>query len=155
MIKKSNFFSILCLLFFVYGCADSEITAEDQIRQYIESGKLAAENRDHDDLSDLIHDQYHDQKNFNKNRLIKMLRAYFFTHKNIHLFIKIDEIILQEKNKAFVTMYVAMAGNVILDTSALTSLRAQIYKFDLQLVKNEKWLLEQAQWQRSAIKNML
>jgi hypothetical protein len=155
MMKNTSFLGVLCLFLCLSACSNNEITEESQIRQYIESGKMAAESRSHNDMADLIHDHYHDDKSLSKQQLIKMLRAYFFMHKNIHLFIKIDDITVQKKNRAFVVFYVAMAGNVISGISSITSLRGRVYKFELQLIKADEWLLEQAKWKRVAIADMM
>jgi hypothetical protein len=39
-----------------------------------------------------------------------------------------------------------MAGTAISDVNALASLRAQVYSFELQLVKQGDWLLRHAIW---------
>ena len=71
------------------------------------------------------------------------------------MFIKIDDILLQDDKTASVSLYAAMAGTVISDLSMLSSLRAQVYRFDLQLIKSDSWLINQAKWQRSSLKDMI
>ncbi len=157
--KNNSKISPLLLLalscFFLNACSNESISPEDEIKQYIATGKLAAENRNHNDLANLISDQYKDQRNWDKKKIQNIARAYFFTHKNIHLFTKIDSIDFQDKNHAFVVIHVAMAGTAISDLNAISQLRARIYQFDLQLVKNKKWLLQQAKWKRAQLKDML
>jgi len=144
----------LLLIFFI-SCSSEKLSPEDEIKQYIESGKLAAENRSYSDLAELISEQYKDHKGLNKKRLKNMARAYFLTHQNIFLLTKIDSINFQNENSAFVVVYVAMAGTVISDLNALSRLRSRIYKFELQLIKNDTWLLEQAKWKSANINDML
>jgi len=72
--------------FLFQACSENTVSPEDEIRQFVESGVSAAENRSLDDLSSLMHDSYLDQKGYNKKQLGRLLRAYFFRHKNIHLF---------------------------------------------------------------------
>jgi hypothetical protein len=146
---KSNF-PVFCLVWAVLlfqACSETTSSPEDEIRQFVESGVEAAENRDLDDLSDLIHGNYLDQKGYGKQRLGGLLRAYFFRHKDIYLFTKIEEIDLFAENQATVLLYVAMAGSVISDVDAIAALRAQIYRFELQLIKEDDWLLQHASWQ--------
>jgi len=145
---KSSF-PVFCLVWAVLllqACSETANPPEDQIRQFIESGVEAAENRSLDDLSDLIHGNYLDQKGYNKQRLGGLLRAYFFRHKDIYLFTKIEEINLFAENQATVLLYVAMAGSVISDVDAIVALRARIYQFELQLIKEDDWLLHHATW---------
>lgn len=155
MKRKSLSITFLLVSAFLLACSDKKISPEDEIRQYIESVKVAAEERSHSDVADLIDESYADQQDIRKKQLIKMLRAYFFTHKNIHLITQIESIVFQNENKAFVTLHVVMTGNAIKDISALNSLRAQVYRFELLLTKNKNWLLKQAKWQQASIKDLL
>ena len=140
---------MLCLVWvamLIQSCSDNSASPEAEIRAYIQSGIEAAESRSSDALAGLMHDTYTDHKGYNKKQLVGLLRAYFFRHKNIHLLTKIDEIELLTENEAIVRLHVAMAGSVIADVDALSALRARIYRFELQLVKQGEWMLMQALW---------
>ena len=153
---KSAFKTFLLFIFFcITACSDEAISPEDEIKQYIENGKFAVEKRSHSDLTELIDESYKDQRGWTRLDIKKVARGYFFTHKNIHLLTKIDSIDFQNKNSAFVVLHVAMAGNIITDLNSLSSLRARIYKFELQLIKNDVWLLQQAKWETAKIRDML
>ncbi len=154
MKSKIFYLFIIVLLITLQACSNSEMSPEDEIRQYIETGVEAAEARNSDDLADLIHSSYRDPRAYDKTQIEKLARLYFFRHKNIHLFTKINEIDLLSSEEAQVTMHVAMAGTVISDASVLSSLRARIYKFELSLVKDEEWLLQEASWSPAAIGDM-
>lgn len=154
MIKKVTVIAILCSLILLQACSGSAISREEEIKQYIESGVKAAENRDTGDLAELIDESYADDKGLNKKQMIKLARLYFFRHKNIHLFTKIDSIEFPAENQALVSLHVAMAGSVISDTSLLAGLRAKIYKFELELIKQDKWLLHWASWQAASLGDM-
>ena len=136
------------------ACSDEKISKEDEIKQYIESGIEAAENRNSSDLAELIGESYIDHKNLNKTQITKLARLYFFRHKNIHLFTKIDDIEFVAENEALVTLHVAMAGSVISDPGLLSSIRAKFYKFELELVKQDEWLLQRARWQSANMSDM-
>ncbi|VAW69543.1 hypothetical protein MNBD_GAMMA09-2505 [hydrothermal vent metagenome] len=137
------------------SCSENKASPEDEIRQYIETVKLAAESREHRRFSDLIRNDYADQMGMKKHQIIGIIHAYFFRHKNIYLLTKIENIVIQSNNRAFVSLYVAMAGSTITNTDSLLSLEARIYKFELQLVKDNQWLLQQAKWQAAEIQDML
>jgi hypothetical protein len=141
-------FTILILL---QACTETRKSPENEIREFIKSSVEAAEDRSLDALSDLIHGNYLDQKGYNRQRLSGLLRVYFFRHKNIYLFTKIEEIDLLAGNQAIVRLYVAMAGSVISDVDAIAALRAQIYQFELQLTKEDDWLLHHASWRPASI----
>ena len=154
MTNKIPLLGILCITLLLNACSDSALSREDEIKQFIETGVKAAENRSNSDLAKLVDDNYLDQKGLNKNELSKLVRLYFFRHKNIYLFTKLDGIEFLAENEALVTLHVAMAGSVISDVTALSSLTAKIYKFELELVKQDEWLLRQAKWQRASMGDM-
>ena len=140
---------LLCLVWvsvLIQSCSDNPASPEAQIHAYIQSGAEAAESRNTDALAGLMHENYTDHKGYDKKQLIGLLRAYFFRHKNIHLLTRIDEIELLTENEATVRLHVAMAGSVIADVDALSALRARIYRFELQLIKQDEWMLTQAVW---------
>jgi hypothetical protein len=154
MIKKIPVLGVVCIAFFLQACSGSAISKEDEIKQYLETGVKAAENRSSSDLAELIDDNYLDRKGLNKKELTKLARLYFFRHKNIYLFTKLDGIEFLAENEALVTLHVAMAGSVISDISVLSSLRAKIYKFELELIKRDEWLLREAKWQAASLGDM-
>ena len=139
----------------ITACSDDSTTPESEIKTYIKSGVLAAENRNHHALGDLISEHYHEKKHTNKKQLLKVAHTYFFLHKNIHLFTKINNITFKNKNQASVLLYIAMTGTVITDLNQLSRVRAQIYKFELLLIKDDAWLLHQAHWEKVKLKEML
>ncbi|MCP4078503.1 MAG: hypothetical protein GY744_20265 [Gammaproteobacteria bacterium] len=143
-----------CLSLFLLSCSDKQRSPEDEIRQYIATGIEAAENRSAGDVTDLVHQNYRGQRNLDRNQLEKLLRVYFFRHKNIFLFTKNLEIDLHSDSDASVSLHVAMAGSAISSVSMLSSLRARIYKFELELVKQDKWLLQSAKWYPAGLSDM-
>ncbi len=151
MSKIIHIFCALTLVTLVYACSDSPLSKEDQIRQYIDTAVTAAESRNYNDLANLVDDDYHDQKALNRPQLVKLLKLYFFRHKNIFLLTKIGDISFPGEDQAKVSLHVAMAGSVISDTNALSSLRARIYRFDLELVMADGWVLREASWQVASV----
>ena len=141
---------VTLILLLAQACSDDDST-EDQIRHLIENAVQAAEDRRLDGLSDLMHSDFIDQRGNNRQQLAKLLRVYFFRHKSIHLFTRIDSIEMLTANQASVSLHVAMAGTVISDVNALSSLSARIYRFELQLIKQDDWLLRHASWEPASI----
>lgn len=138
-------------LLLAQGCSDDG-SPEDRIRRLIDSAVQAAEDRNLDGLSDFMHPDFIDQQGNNRQQLARLLRAYFFRHKKIHLFTRIDSIEMLSANHASVSLHVAMAGTVIPDVNALSSLSASIYRFELQLIKQDDWLLRHASWEPANIR---
>ena len=136
------------------ACDGGDASPEMQIRRLIERGVEAAEARSADDLQELLHPDYRDQKGYNREQLGKLLQAYFIRHRNIHLFTRIDDITLLDENRAEVHLHVAMASSVISDITALPGLRARIYRFELQLARQQEWLLQHASWSPASLSDL-
>ncbi len=154
MIGKVTVSGVLCMALLLVACSDGELTKEDEIKLFIETGVKAAENRSSSDLAELFDEKYLDDKGLNKVQLTKLARLYFFRHKSIYLFTKIDEVEFLTENEALVTLHVAMAGTAISDVTALAGLRAEIVKFELELIKQDEWLLRRASWQHASSSDM-
>lgn len=129
------------------ACGGDRLSPEAEVRQFVARGVEAGEARSIEAVEALLHPDYLDQKGFNRAQLLKLLRAYFFRHKNIHLFTRIDEIRWLGDGEAEVRLFVAMAGSVISDVSALPSLRARLYRFELRLLRDDRWRLQHARWE--------
>jgi hypothetical protein len=141
----------LATTFVVAACSGEKLSSEDEIRKYIENGVEQAEKRSANGVADMVHENYSDSKGMIKAQIRSMLRLYFLRHKNIYLFTKVGDIIFHTETEATVHLHVAMAGSVISDITALSSLKAQIYRFELNLTKDEEWLLQSAKWKRASM----
>jgi hypothetical protein len=142
----AGFILLLAAALSAQGCRDGGESPEEQIRRFIDAGVQAAEDRSADALTELVHDNYIDQQGRNRKQLGLLSRAYFMRHQNIHLFTRIDSIEFLAENQASVSLLVAMAGTVISDVDALASLSARVYRFELQLIKEDDWRLRHASW---------
>ena len=147
----------LCLLGMVLllaACSGGTESPEEQIRQLIATGVEAAESRSANAFEDLLHPNYLDQKGNRRNQTLTLMRGMFLRHKNVYLFTKIGDIDLQSETEATVYMHVAMASQSISDVTALASLRAQLYEFELQVIKDETWRVMQARWQPAKLSDI-
>ena len=122
---------LLCAACLAAACSDDAVSPEAQIRAFVEAAADAAERRDVSELDAMVHAAYLDQKGYNKQQLAGLLRGYFFRHKNIHLFTRVD------------------AG-----IDALATLRAQIYRFELDLVRQDGWQLRHARWEPASLADL-
>jgi hypothetical protein len=151
---KVTVFSVL-LTVLLTACNKPPTSAEDEIRQFIASGIEAAEQRKSGVLKDMIRENYTDQKGYNKNKLVGLIRLYFLRNKSIYLFSKIKNINISGNQNATVQLFIAMAGKQITDITLLSNYRASIYRFELQLIKpDDEWLLESAKWARASASDM-
>jgi hypothetical protein len=154
MIKVTTLAFALSFTLLLNACSNEKLSREDEIELTISAAIEAAEDRSASDFSELVDEKYLDEKALNKTQLVKLVRLYFFRHKSIYLFSKLGEIDFPAENEALVTLHVAMAGSAISEITALSSLRASMHRFDLELIKHDKWLLRSATWHPASIGDM-
>ena len=137
------------LLLTLLGCSDDTDSPEQQVRNYIEAGKLAAESRSLSEFKELIADDFRSAQGYDKTMMGRIAAGYFMGHQNIHLFTKINAIHFPQPQQADVQVYIAMTGQAASDINSLFNMRVDLYLFDLKLIKQDgKWLLNNARWKR-------
>lgn len=152
---KRPLISICWLALILAACGD-KVSPEDQVRQFLSAATAAAEARDVLAIRELIAENYTDAGGRDKRNLVGLTTGYFLRHKNIHLFTQIGDIDFPVAGKAQVQVFIAMVGTPVSNAEALLDLRADLYQFDLSLMRNgDEWLLQKAEWQRANIDELL
>ena len=146
----------LCTFFFVIACSNESDSAEQQIRQFISNAEHQLEQRDISGLKELISENYLDDRNLDQKGILRLALGYFLGHSNIHLFTHIKEIHLTGPEQAHVKLFAAMTGTVVNSMNEFINIRAQLYLFELSLIKEDgDWQVNQARWRRAQINEML
>ena len=157
--NRSAFLSFVIPLIFislVLSACSEKRSPEDQVRQFIASAVTAAESREALAIRKLISDKYMDDSRRDRRALTAMAMGYFLRHKNIHLLTQISEIKFPMPDKARVKLYVAMAGSPVTGAQALLDMRADIYQFELILIRDgDDWLLQKLHWQHASLEDIL
>ena len=150
------FFIFVILLSLVLSACGDKKSPEDQIRQFVASAVTAAESREALAIRKLVSEQYMDDGRRDRRALTALAMGYFLRHKNIHLFTQVSEIKFPVPEKASVKIYIAMAGSPVKGAQALIDIRADLYQFDLMLVRDGgDWLLQKLHWQRANIEDVV
>lgn len=148
MFRYQHLLHLLPLIFILSSCSDDD-SAERQIRDTIDTAIQVAESRDVSDFRKLIDDSFRDAQGHDKNAVTRIAAGYFLRNRNIHLFSQINQIHFPNPQQADVQLYLAMTGQAITDIDSLFNLRADLYQFDIKLVKKDgDWLLNNARWKR-------
>ena len=149
---RSTFAAILLLL---SGCGEPD-SPENRIRQLIADGESAVEARSLADVRTLISEKYLDDKKRSRRDLSRLLAGYFLRHKSIHLLVQINEILVEEPDRARAVIYVAMAGRPLDDVSQLPLVHADLYRFELEfLVVEGEWRVTGGAWRKAAGRDFL
>lgn len=131
------------------GC-QSEVTPEQEIRALIREAQIAAEERQPGDFARIISEQYGDKYGNNKDELMRMLRLQLIRNQVIYLLVRTGEINVVDEASASAVVRVAMAGGPLETFEDLARLGAELYHFDLELVKESgKWRIIRADWRRA------
>jgi len=140
--RQVSIASVLCLA--VLGaCGAPEGSPEEQLRQWVNRGQVAAEDKQRGDLVDMISPSYVDSRDHDHGDIDNMLRAYFFRQHSIGLLTNIDEIRVFGDSAAEIDLTVAMAGS----HDGVFRFSADAYRFQLELARdNDDWLLISARW---------
>lgn len=139
--------AVLCFgLATLFACS-IELTPEEEIRALVREAEIAVEERQVGDFARLISEQYGDAHGNNKEELLRMLRLQMIRNQVIYLLVRVGDINLHSEVSAAATVRVAMAGGPLQTYEDLARLGAELYRFDLDLVKESgKWRIVTAAW---------
>ncbi len=149
---QNNFFFVMCWLIALVAMSacNKTTTPEQEIRALVREAQIAAEERQVGDFARLISAQYGDERGNNKDELLRMLRLQMIRNQVIYLMVRTGEIKLLDDLSATAVVRVAMAGGPLETFEDLARLGAELYRFDLELVKESgKWRIIGARWGRA------
>lgn len=140
---------LLCLL--LSGCG-REDSPEKEIERFVAAGKEAAEARRPGELKELISEGYLDDQGRTRRDIVALAARYFYANRNIHLLTRIDELLFPAPDRARLRLYAAMAGQNVSDLDALLNMKADLYRFDLELSRGtDGWQVVRAQWRPAGL----
>jgi hypothetical protein len=139
---------LLSLVAITLLVACSKTTTPDaQVRATIAQAETAVKKKDIAALKGLVSDAYTDAQGQDKRAVEAVLRYYFLRNESIHLLTRIQSVTLPQKDDALAVVYVAMAAQPATSAQELERLRADLYRFDVELVKEgDDWRVRRAQW---------
>ncbi len=139
---------VTCLtpLLLLSACGDSD-TPQQRIERMIDAGESAVESRSLSATGKLISPVFQDHEGRGRKEMMQILAGLFWRHKHIHLLVQTDRIEMLDEQRARVLVYVAMAGHAITGVDDLASLRAHLYRFDLEVREEEgEWWVTSGSW---------
>lgn len=135
------------------ACGDAGITPEQEVRALVREAEIAAEERSVGDFARLISEEYADRRGNTKESLVRLIRLQMIRNQAIYLLVQTGDIVVTENKRAKALVRVAMAGGPLAGIEDLPKLGAELYRFDLELAKEQgKWRITSASW-RQALTN--
>ena len=148
-VRWLNAAAVLFLVLVLAACGSKE-TPEEQVKQFVAAGEEVFEARNIGDVKELISEKYNDELGRTRQDLVALSARYIFSNKNIHVLTRIGELTFPSENKALLQLYVAMTGQNVSDLDALLNMQADLYRFDMELVREgRQWKLLKADWRRA------
>ena len=146
-------FALLVGSALLVSCGGDPAHPEERIGALIDAMEQAVEAGSLEQAAELLHPNYRDDTHPNKLAAMRMLAAYLRRHSGIHLFSMVDTIDLAPGGAgATVVVYVAMSGVAVDSVATLARIRADLYRFDLELGLLEgDWRILHGRWQHADI----
>lgn len=138
------------------SCGGDELSPEARVKEIVAKAEEAAEARDLGAVKKLVSEAYSDEGGNDRRALLGIVQYYFLRFEALHLLVRIDSIAFPRPGRARVTAIAAMAGEPIPTAESLGSLRADVYRFDVDLIEEDgQYRLATARWQRAAARDFL
>jgi hypothetical protein len=139
----------LVLPLWLAGCGGGGDSPEAMLRQSIDALQHAAEERSLSGFMAHISENYMDEGGRTRKDVRALAQLQFIRNPNIHTFKVVHDPTLTDDRNARVTVLAALAGRPIDGASALTGLRAELMRFDLDFVLEDSWRITSARWSRA------
>ncbi len=147
-------FLFLPLLLLLLGCSGPELSPEERVRELINQGELAAEERGIGFFVDHIADDFEGKDGSGKREIVRILRGHFLRHQAVHLLVKVESV-YSEGERIIALVYAGMAGSPVQGFEQLLSMRAGLYRFDLEFTDGDEPILISARWRRADVEEVL
>lgn len=134
------------------GCSGEPASPEQRIRERIGTLVRAVEEGSAGRAAESLHPQYRDERHAGRAAATRSLLAYLRRHRGIHLFTLVRDLVpAPDGGAAEAVVYVAMTGIPVDSVETLISLKADLYRFDIELLPVEEgdWLISRARWRRA------
>ncbi len=126
---------------------EPQLTKEQRLRQSITQLEARFEERKLGRIIEYVSENYHDESGRGLRDVKRVIQLQLMRHKTLYVFSTINEINWIDDNNADVQITAAMAGKPIKSASLLTSIRADMIKFNVHFVlEDEIYKVQSATW---------
>ena len=127
-----------------------------EIRELIERGERAAEQRRVGELADLVAPTYADAEGRDRAALVGLVRGYLAHGGSIHLLTRIESLRVTAPERAEVTLLLAAAALPISGVLDLDAVSADLLRVELELERARgDWRLTRAAWAPATVADFL
>lgn len=120
------------------------------MRALLKKAEAAAEAKNLSVLQQLVSNNYTDSEGQDKRTIEAILRYYFLRNESIYLLTRVQAITFPEPSRAQAVVLVAMAGEPIPGVQEVERLRADLHRFEITLVnENKEWKAIRVEWRQA------
>lgn len=151
----SGFLLLSWIVVLTLAACSRESSPEAEIRELVARAATAAEERNVRDLRAMIADDYADDRGLDRKAVENLIRIHVLRQQSIHLFARVRGIEFPESDRALASVAVAMAGRPVARADDLVGLTADLYRFDLELVRHGRsdWKVRRAAWEPARLED--
>jgi hypothetical protein len=136
-------FTVVVVGMALLACGGPVTGPEESLRQWVEQGQHAADEKDRSTIVDMISPAYIDGRGNSREDIEKILLAYFFRMNDIALMTRIEELSVIGETAAELVLTVGMAAT----HDGTLGFSADAYRFEMELERDgDDWLLLGAKW---------
>ncbi len=129
------------------ACSPPADSPEAEVRALVARAQAAAEARNVRDLRALIAEEYVDAHGHDRKAVENLIRLHVLRNQSVHLLTRIRGVTFPEPDRATVSVAAAMAGRPVARPDDLVGLTADLYRFDLELIRDRgEWRVSSAAW---------
>lgn len=144
----------LPVLLLLAGCGGSE-TPEDRVRAFVSTMADSAEQRRWRDFNTHVADRYGDEQGLDKPTVVAIAARYLLANQSVHVLERVPtvQVAFPVPLQATAVVYAAIAGQPIAQATDLARVKAEVYRFEIEVAENAAGALEvvQASWQPAPI----
>jgi|APTNR8051073442_1049403.scaffolds.fasta_scaffold21922_3 hypothetical protein len=143
----------LAWLLALMACSGQPESPETEIRTFVAQAQAAAEERNARKLRALIAENYVDAQGHDHKAIENLIRLHIFRNQSVHVLTRIHQIEFPEPERALLIVMAALAGRPVASADELAGLHADLYRFDLELVRRgrDDWQVHHAAWEPAAL----
>jgi len=139
--------AIVIVASMLVACAEP-VSDEQQLRDLVARAEQAAEARDASELLELVAPHYTGPGGSHREDLFRMAAGYFLVNQQVYVLTRIHSVTLNPDGTASADLAVAMARTPLGDHRLLAQTRADLFRVQLELVRDDDgWLIYLAQSQ--------
>jgi hypothetical protein len=146
--KQYEAWRLVWVVIALAACSQDSSSPEAEIRAFVVQAQTAAEARDVRSLRALVADDYGDARGHDRKAVENLIRLYILRNQSIHLLTRVGEVSFPESDHATVRVAAAMAGRPVASAGELVGVKADLYRFDLELIRRAgEWQVQRAAWE--------